>query len=174
MRSWIGSKAAGCLKIAPDRQYNAVGPSPLEISPRMSTFTTYHADESAPSSPPPASEKWPCRSLVTSCSRMGIALTEVELQTCLLPARKHLDPTYMLVTEELLMSTSQLPHAALLQPTAGSFENKFVAFLTLVDFGAPENSSPGDIVLVPHYHQNYARSQVPASRCLLLQRRGLK
>lgn len=158
--------------------------------------------------------------LVTSCSRMGIALTEdeilrcrpiAELQTCLLPARKASRPhllantssresddvssrvleTFsmepkrssnasdssnspsrtssntkrpiddMLVTEELLMSTSQVPHAALLQPTAGFFENKFVAFLTLVDF------VPGDIVLVPHYHQNYARSQIPALRCLL-------
>ena len=163
--------------------------------------------------------------LVTSCSRMRMALTKdeilrcktiAELQTCLLPARNpsrpHLvantsssresddvsshvssiepkrssnasDPSNsssrtsrypmrpitddMLVTEELLMSTSQVPHAALLQPTTGFFKNTLVAFLTLVDFSTPEHSSPRDIVLVPHYHQNYARSQVPALRCLL-------
>ena len=73
----------------------------------------------------------------------------------------------MLATEELLMSTSQVPYAALLQPTAGPFENKIVAFLTLADLSASENTSPGDIFLVPHYHQSYARSQVPDLQCLL-------
>ncbi|SPO05357.1 related to peptide synthetase [Cephalotrichum gorgonifer] len=74
------------------------------------------------------------------------------------------------VTEELLVSTSQVPRATIIRPKAGYFEGKLVAFLTLSDIsGEPEeeSSGPSEIVLIPHSHHHYAGAQVAALRYLL-------
>lgn len=75
------------------------------------------------------------------------------------------------LTEDLLTTTSQVPHAALIRPKAGCFEGKLVAFLTLIDISAPESPSDlddsDDISLIPHSHHHYAGSQVAALRHLL-------
>ena len=86
-----------------------------------------------------------------------------------LDRKQSLSPGDIALTEDLLTSTSQVPRATLIRPKAGYFEDKLVAFLTLADVSALEesNPSPGEIVLIPHYHHHYAGSQVAALRYLL-------
>lgn len=82
----------------------------------------------------------------------------------------------ILLTEDLLTTTSQVPHAALIRPAAGYFEGKLVAFLTLLDISAPEpettrsteTSEPDDITLIPPSHHHHAGSQIAALRHLLV------
>ena len=81
----------------------------------------------------------------------------------------------LLLTEDLLTTTSQVPHAALLRPRAGHFEDKLVAFLTLLDISGPEpevtkpndTSDESEISLISHSYHQYAGSQVAALRHLL-------
>lgn len=80
----------------------------------------------------------------------------------------------MLLTEDLLTTTSQVPYAALIRPAAGYFEGKLVAFLTLLDISAPEPETPrssetseDDIALIPPSHHHHAASQIAALRHLL-------
>lgn len=81
--------------------------------------------------------------------------------------KRSVAPEDLAITEHLLASTSQVPRATLIRPKAGYFEGKLVAFLTLVDISAADDSNPDEITLIPQLHHQYAGSQVAALRYLL-------
>ena len=98
-------------------------------------------------------------SLDDSCSSRSRASSD---------AREHKSAVEVEQTERLLTSTSQVPQAALVQPKAGYFEGKLVAFVTLSGTSKSERGSREcDVQLVPQSQHHFAGGQIAALRMLL-------
>ncbi|PKS13116.1 hypothetical protein jhhlp_000458 [Lomentospora prolificans] len=82
-------------------------------------------------------------------------------------ATAQMDPE-IVVTEELLTSTSQVPLAAVIRPKAGYLEGKVVAFLIISGVSSSDEGSCGCTPeLIPQSHQQFAGSHIAALRMLL-------